>query len=99
MVAPAKLRVSWFLIGFSITHAYTCSTYYIWVESDLAELIRRLLVVVLCYQALNCSFLLWGNSESKIPRAICNHRTELVVRTSLLEIMVSLSLEYLYNEY
>ena len=57
MVAPAKPRVSWFLIAFSITHAYTCSTY-IWVESDLAELIKKLLVVVVCYQALNCSFLL-----------------------------------------
>ena len=57
MVAPARLRVNWFLIAFSITHAYTCSTY-IWVESDLAELIRKLLVVVVCYQALNCSFLL-----------------------------------------
>ena len=51
MVAPAKLRVSWLLIAFSITNAHTCSTY-IWVESDLAELIRRLLVVVVCYQAL-----------------------------------------------
>ena len=52
MVAPAKLRVSWFLIAFSITNAYTCSTYIWSIESDLAELIRKLLVVVECYQAL-----------------------------------------------
>ena len=56
MVAPAMLRVSWFLIAFSISTR-------ILVARILAELVRRLRNVSGHVLSLNCSLLLLTQHE------------------------------------
>ena len=79
MVAPAMLRVSWFLIVFSITT-------HILVARILAELIRRLRNVVMsrvmCYRLIVvcCSKIIGKYQNSHGPFAITelNYWSELV---------------------